>query len=78
MNDPPPARPPSHAPPIALAVTRCFPDYALLDSGHGRKLERFGAITVDRPEEQAMWAHDPPAQAVSYSTRLDRNTRWKP
>jgi 23S rRNA (cytosine1962-C5)-methyltransferase len=30
--------------------------YALLDSGHGRKLEKFGAVTVDRPEPQAMWS----------------------
>ncbi|MCB2107902.1 MAG: class I SAM-dependent methyltransferase [Rhodobacteraceae bacterium] len=30
--------------------------YALIDSGHGRKLERFGNVTVDRPEPQAMWA----------------------
>lgn len=32
-----------------------FPDYALLDSGHGRKLERYGTYTFDRPEPQAMW-----------------------
>jgi 23S rRNA (cytosine1962-C5)-methyltransferase len=32
-----------------------FPDYALLDSGGGRKLERFGKIIVDRPEPQALW-----------------------
>jgi 23S rRNA (cytosine1962-C5)-methyltransferase len=32
-----------------------LPDYALLDSGHGRKLERFGSYTFDRPEPQAMW-----------------------
>ncbi len=31
-------------------------DYALLDSGEGRKLERFGAVTVDRPEPQALWS----------------------
>lgn len=31
-------------------------DYALLDSGGGRKLERFGAIVVDRPEPQALWS----------------------
>jgi 23S rRNA (cytosine1962-C5)-methyltransferase len=31
-------------------------DYALLDSGHGRKLERFGALALDRPEEQAVWS----------------------
>jgi 23S rRNA (cytosine1962-C5)-methyltransferase len=30
--------------------------YALLDSGGGRKLERFGTVTVDRPEPQAMWS----------------------
>jgi 23S rRNA (cytosine1962-C5)-methyltransferase len=29
--------------------------YALLDSGHGRKLERFGKITLDRPCAQAVW-----------------------
>lgn len=31
-------------------------DYALLDSGNGRKLERFGTITLDRPCAQAVWA----------------------
>lgn len=30
--------------------------YALLDSGDGRKLERFGPIIVDRPEPQALWS----------------------
>jgi 23S rRNA (cytosine1962-C5)-methyltransferase len=47
---------PVSPPHIALAVTRGFDDYALIDSGTGRKLERFGAVTVDRPEPQAMWA----------------------
>jgi 23S rRNA (cytosine1962-C5)-methyltransferase len=32
-----------------------FEDYALLDSGGGRKLERFGRFTVERPEQQALW-----------------------
>lgn len=31
-------------------------DYALLDSGHGRKLERFGDVVLDRPCAQAVWA----------------------
>lgn len=31
-------------------------DYALLDSGDGRKLERFGTVIVDRPEPQALWS----------------------
>ncbi|MEF2070346.1 class I SAM-dependent methyltransferase [Consotaella sp. CSK11QG-6] len=30
-------------------------DYRLLDSGDGEKLERYGALTVRRPENQAIW-----------------------
>jgi 23S rRNA (cytosine1962-C5)-methyltransferase len=30
-------------------------DYALLDSGNGQKLERFGKYVFVRPEAQAMW-----------------------
>jgi 23S rRNA (cytosine1962-C5)-methyltransferase len=29
--------------------------YALLDSGHGQKLERFGPFTLARPASQAIW-----------------------
>lgn len=40
-------------------VTRGWSDYALLDSGDGRKLERYGRYTVVRPEPQCFWkAHD--------------------
>ena len=35
--------------------TRAWGDYALLDSGGGRKLERYGPYTVVRPEPQCMW-----------------------
>ncbi|MES1985429.1 MAG: class I SAM-dependent methyltransferase [Pseudomonadota bacterium] len=31
-------------------------DYGLLDSGDGRKLERYGSYRFIRPEPQAMWA----------------------
>lgn len=30
-------------------------DYGLVDSGHGRKLERYGPYRFIRPEPQAMW-----------------------
>lgn len=33
-----------------------WPAYALLDSGHRRKLERFGEVTVVRSEPKAWWA----------------------
>ena len=42
-------------PHLSLISSSGFPDYALLDSGGGRKLERFGKIVVDRPEPQALW-----------------------
>jgi 23S rRNA (cytosine1962-C5)-methyltransferase len=35
--------------------TRGWADYALLDSGRGRKLERYGRFTVVRPEPQCLW-----------------------
>lgn len=41
--------------------TRAWADYALLDSGGGRKLERFGPYTVVRPEPQCVWAPGDPA-----------------
>ncbi|MEC8190072.1 MAG: class I SAM-dependent methyltransferase [Verrucomicrobiota bacterium] len=31
-------------------------DYELIDSGNGRKLERFGSFTLDRPCAQAVWS----------------------
>ncbi|MGV3770750.1 MAG: class I SAM-dependent methyltransferase [Sphingobium phenoxybenzoativorans] len=33
-----------------------WPDYGLIDSGNGRKLERYGSYRFIRPEPQAMWA----------------------
>jgi 23S rRNA (cytosine1962-C5)-methyltransferase len=41
---------------LDVLVTEPWDDYALLDSGHGRKLERYGPYRFIRPEAQAMWA----------------------
>jgi 23S rRNA (cytosine1962-C5)-methyltransferase len=43
--------------------TQGWADYALLDSGHGRKLERYGPYSVVRPEPQCMWAPSLPDEA---------------
>jgi 23S rRNA (cytosine1962-C5)-methyltransferase len=40
---------------LRVIATEGFAGYALIDSGDGRKLERFGSVTVDRPEPQALW-----------------------
>ncbi|MFZ2489579.1 MAG: class I SAM-dependent methyltransferase [Anaerolineae bacterium] len=36
-------------------LTADWQDYELIDSGQGRKLERFGPVTLIRPEVQAGW-----------------------
>ncbi len=36
-------------------LTPNIPDYELLDTGEGEKLERFGGYVVRRPEPQAIW-----------------------
>jgi len=41
---------------LLISTSKGFRDYKLLDSGQGRKLERFGRLMVDRPEPQAMWS----------------------
>ena len=43
------------AAPLVMRTTG-WADYALLDSGHGKKLERYGRYTVVRPEPQCFWA----------------------
>ena len=40
---------------LNVLVTEGWDDYALLDSGGGRKLERYGPYKFIRPEAQAMW-----------------------
>ncbi len=41
--------------------TRAWADYALIDSGDGRKLERYGDYLVIRPEPQCWWSPKYPA-----------------
>ena len=42
--------------PLTTLVAEPWDDYGLIDSGHGRKFERYGPVRVIRPEPQAMWA----------------------
>jgi 23S rRNA (cytosine1962-C5)-methyltransferase len=58
-------------------------DYELLDSGGGRKLERFGEFTLIRPEPQARWTamlparHWEGADAEFVKRGDDRRGEWK-
>ena len=55
--------PPQIAAASEVMRTTSWADYALLDSGHGRKLERYGPYTVVRPEPQCLWTPRLPASA---------------
>lgn len=66
-----------------LMQTRSWQDYALLDSGDGRKLERYGPYRVVRPEPQCMWRPSQPgalwdqADAVFDATDEEDAGRWR-
>ena len=73
--------PPRLNPSPETLFTRAWPDYALLDSGDGRKLERYGPYTVVRPEPQCFWSPRDPAafdsaDAVFDPTDEDESGRW--
>lgn len=41
---------------LSTLIAEPWSHYGLMDSGHGRKLERYGPYSFIRPEPQAMWA----------------------
>jgi 23S rRNA (cytosine1962-C5)-methyltransferase len=41
---------------LSTLIAEPWSDYGLMDSGNGRKLERYGPFSFVRPEPQAMWA----------------------
>lgn len=51
-------------------------DYELLDSGHGKRLERWGAYTLVRPDPQAIWApHTPEHDWLASDATFE--TKWR-
>ena len=73
----------SKFPTFSLLESPNWSDYALLDSGDGLKLERFGPYTFARPEVQAMWSRALPekewlqAHAVFQPTREESGGHWQ-
>jgi 23S rRNA (cytosine1962-C5)-methyltransferase len=53
------------------------PGLELLDAGDGRRLDRVGGRTVDRPAPSAVWPPRlPPADWAAAELRFDRETGW--
>ena len=67
----------------AVMRAPAWPDYALIDSGDGRKLERYGPYRVVRPEPQCLWRPSLPvaeweaADAVFDPTDEEEAGRWR-
>lgn len=78
-----PAKQMRNAPQITLLTSPDWQSYELLDSGDGRKLERFGTYIFSRPEPQALWKPALPvdawkrADAVFQSTVGESGGAWE-
>jgi 23S rRNA (cytosine1962-C5)-methyltransferase len=60
-------------------TTKGWGQYELLDSGEGRKLERFGRVILDRPDPQALWKKNDPQQwaaAQAHFLWAEKGDRW--
>ena len=54
--------------------------YELIDSGEGRKLERFADIVLDRPDPQSLWKKTTPALWTDIHAQFawaEKGERWK-
>jgi 23S rRNA (cytosine1962-C5)-methyltransferase len=61
-------------------TTDGWDDYELIDSGGGRKLERFGGVVLDRPDPQALWHKSMPEKWLDAQAQFlwaDKGERWK-
>jgi len=57
-----------------LLLADDWTDYALLDCGHGRKLERFGAQIINRPDPQAFWNPTSPVNSWKADAVFDEKS----
>jgi len=72
-----------NSPVFTLLTSPEWKDYELLDSGGGKKLERYGDYIFERPEPQALWEPSLPqsqwnaAHAIFQPTGGESGGRWK-
>lgn len=69
-----------HVPELSLMTSQPRADYTLIDSGDGRKYERYGGYHFIRPEPQAMWSprldHWPADAEFIPASDEDGGGRW--
>lgn len=66
---------------MSTSITPAEDSYALLDSGEGMKLERFGSYVLSRPDPEALWPKRLPAEewakADAAFSRKGATGAWK-
>lgn len=65
---------------ITPLIAESSGDYALLDTGDGQKLERYGAYTLARPDPQVIWGKHAPEEWLSADASYERKGKegvWK-
>ena len=66
---------------MKIEITKPQKDYELIDSGNGKKLERYGVYTLARPDPQALWLPKLPEgtwnKADAIFIRKGKTTDWK-
>jgi 23S rRNA (cytosine1962-C5)-methyltransferase len=64
-----------------ILITKPQKDYELLDSGDGKKLERYGSFVLSRPDPQALWKPLKPVsewnKADAIFIRKGKEVEWK-
>ncbi len=64
-----------------ILITKPSKDYELIDSGDGEKLERFGDVTMRRPDPQALWHKNLPEKdwnkADAIYARENKSGMWR-
>jgi len=63
--------------PQLTIATADWPDYALLDTGEGARLERFGPVILQRVEPKAWWPRAQPEAWREAQARIGEDNRWR-
>lgn len=66
---------------LDILITKPSNGYELIDSGDGEKLERFGNVTLSRPDPQALWKRSLTdadwKKSDAHFTRTEASGEWK-
>ena len=62
---------------MLLLSTKGCQDYELLDSGNGKRLERFGEYIISKPDPQAIWKQSLPYDRWKSADAKFENGKWE-